>query len=145
MFSIPLWFPRNAFGRKQKRFCYLFPYHYGSHATLSKWRPSAVKKVSIPLWFSRNKNKPDFISLEESFHTTMVLTQRDFGHFRLQLRTVSIPLWFSRNPETAEIIRWIPVSIPLWFSRNATDPDYANKLVRFHTTMVLTQPCTRTR
>jgi len=45
--------PRPYFIRRYKQ----FPYHYGSHATncrLKSLRNGTAKKVSIPLWFSRN-------------------------------------------------------------------------------------------
>jgi len=54
--SIPLWFSRNR---------------YKGPASITEIA------VSIPLWFSRNGKKTSFRTLFTSFHTTMVLTQRE--------------------------------------------------------------------
>ena len=104
-----------------------FPYHYGSHATLTVLSVCIqIHCVSIPLWFSRNGMLPTkhlFAML--CFHTTMVLTQPTAGHHRHRDIVVSIPLWFSRNEETSSSGR---------SSRES-----------FHTTMVLTQRLTQNR
>ena len=65
----------ERFFRKQ---WYRFPYHYGSHATgTGRDSRGTDGNVSIPLWFSRNK----------------VLKKMD----SILSDLVSIPLWFSRN------------------------------------------------
>jgi len=53
-------------------------YHYGSHATRKNSpKPLSPKRVSIPLWFSRNPSLSTVSrALDNRFHTTMVLTQR---------------------------------------------------------------------
>ncbi len=117
--SIPLWFSRNQVKERKRRIstsfhttmvltqrasthykrevCPAFPYHYGSHATLS-W-----VTYGLP---------------EKSFHTTMVLTQRSCKTYSRQFH-VSIPLWFSRNLRQQPLSpSQLSVSIPLWFSRN---------------------------
>jgi len=97
--SIPLWFSRNDlkalkekaaamgfhttmvltqrvhFAEKNEQGV-MFPYHYGSHATSFIKVILSRFKVSIPLWFSRNK-----ISIKE----------------KAVKIGVSIPLWFSLN------------------------------------------------
>ncbi len=78
------------------------------------------------------------------FHTTMVLTQQGGKNVDSNQRIqVSIPLWFLRN----RILRCSVcgktdfVSIPLWFLRNSRYPRRERPdILRFHTTMVLTQP-----
>ena len=76
-----------------------------------------LMRVSIPLWFSRNRFDKAFRFEVIRFHTTMVLTQPG-GKGKLPGKEgVSIPLWFSRN---RHIIRSLYCSC-------------------FHTTMVLTQ------
>ncbi len=85
----------------------MFPYHYGSHAThresslgckpipsfhttmvltqqYNGYRTRSACKVSIPLWFSRNKGKVNP---------------------PCNRQPVSIPLWFSRNISVAEFGR----------------------------------------
>jgi len=99
--SIPLWFLRNGLKTSvDKAFSNSFPYHYGSYATI--W----PRKDSTSTW--------------ESFHTTMVLTQR-YDQEKIQ-----------RAHEK--------VSIPLWFLRNTLSLDWTIRYpLGFHTTMVLTQ------
>ena len=171
--SIPLWFLRNKYlsaisealetrfhttmvltqpGAKFKnhRDPVLFPYHYGSYATLGRrYRSSKNRLVSIPLWFSRNttllllpptysKTFPyhygshatsNCLHLHRntaSFHTTMVLTQLTTNQITECFIPVSIPLWFLRNHIWRHKIRSSSVvSIPLWFLRNRTvSPTY---------------------
>jgi len=63
--SIPLWFLRNQVDEltESEIKTALFPYHYGSYATIRFLVDSdeALLKVSIPLWFLRNhKNLRSF-------------------------------------------------------------------------------------
>ena len=116
--SIPLWFSRNEASRllgarrcgfhttmvltqlKFRESYYggrTFPYHYGSHATYYISRFLYYLRVSIPLWFSRNRVGHRAGPEPASFHTTMVLTQPDARASRALRVFVSIPLWFSRN------------------------------------------------
>jgi len=120
--SIPLWFSRNpASVVRDDQGRIVFPYHYGSHATVFACNEKhAMVFVSIPLWFSRNPLTRQVLELpvnvsiplwfsrngeillaefDESnrFHTTMVLTQRWLYERKSQGIKVSIPLWFSRN------------------------------------------------
>jgi len=123
--SIPLWFSRNP------------------ESTQIQGKTKTI--VSIPLWFSRNYIPHIDLNFWNSFHTTMVLTQRGMllvqqkgrwmfpyhygSHatgnetiWTLPASSVSIPLWFSRNSMSLVKKRVIKhdVSIPLWFSRNLT-------------------------
>jgi len=76
--------------------------------------------VSIPLWFSLNKNG------KKNLNACLV---------------VSIPLWFSLNRMLDYITKVDPdVSIPLWFSLNPAAPNRPAYSACFHPTMVLTQP-----
>ena len=78
--SIPLWFSRNpASVVRDDQGRIVFPYHYGSHATVFACNEKhAMVFVSIPLWFSRNPLTRQVLELPVN---------------------VSIPLWFSRNGE----------------------------------------------
>jgi len=63
--------------KKEQLQSQVFPYHYGSHATVSySMLVAYCSDVSIPLWFSRNIYSGIWQLLGLSFHTTMVLTQR---------------------------------------------------------------------
>ena len=89
-------------------------------------RPVLIPLVSIPLWFSRNCRKSrSGCSTQKRFHTTMVLTQQEATSGRLVKFYVSIPLWFSRN--------------------YCVLCCYIQHLVCFHTTMVLTQRAMTTK
>ena len=77
--------------------CSMFPYHYGSHATI------------LDAWYEQ-----DF----SSFHTTMVLTQRRPCSFP-PLSTVSIPLWFSRNYPYRTVVN-LPFMFPYHYGSHAT-------------------------
>jgi len=103
--SIPLWFLRNKYlsaisealetrfhttmvltqpGAKFKnhRDPVLFPYHYGSYATLGRrYRSSKNRLVSIPLWFSRNNMQTIACRL---------------------IISVSIPLWFIQEQSSVD-------------------------------------------
>ncbi len=75
--SIPLWFLRNPEVEVHTEMGALFPYHYGSYATVNT-------RIHIVYVYS--------------FHTTMVLTQPIYKqHIGPSGITVSIPLWFLRN------------------------------------------------
>ena len=98
--------------------------------------------VSIPLWFSRNQEKREkALQSSKGFHTTMVLTQRNFDRrgvaMMLRFHTTMVLTQPSRlsGKSTAfwpfpyhygshatgllcEELQDILVSIPLWFSRN---------------------------
>jgi len=106
-----------------------------------------------------------FESVNQRFHTTMVLTQPTLFQDLLQPPdNVSIPLWFLRNLLkfitllTLSIVfpyhygsyatqrsriashTLLYVSIPLWFLRNTLPPLSSHSCIScFHTTMVLTQ------
>jgi len=88
--SIPLWFSRNWPSEHRKHDC----------ETL----------VSIPLWFSRNPEQvvDNHIFWSQSFHTTMVLTQRGnaraegethkkfpyhYGSHATKLLTMQVKVW----------------------------------------------------
>jgi len=90
--------------------------------------------VSIPLWFSRNERPSSvFDWLMDRFHTTMVLTQHARFISALMIdHSVSIPLWFSRNQQRLCGSREKqPVSIPLWFSRNTSPMRKYSRPLRF--------------
>jgi len=122
--SIPLWFSRNTCLRGQHRYSQkMFPYHYGSHATL-------VETAQDP-------------HLQERFHTTMVLTQRETVVVLYSTPiVVSIPLWFSRNVRYDEEKIILNTGFPYHYGSHATwnKASLQNRAVTcFHTTMVLTQ------
>ena len=80
-----------------------FPYHYGSHATWKMSKPRKFRKrVSIPLWFSRNLK---------------FMVWRD--------PIIKFPYHYGSHATSgrrAEKYRYDQVSIPLWFSRNGVTP-----------------------
>ena len=117
-----------------------FPYHYGSHATNHVQETQRYKVVSIPLWFSRNLVETTALDTRPSFHTTMVLTQPSKRQGSLQ-GGCRFPYHYGSH---ATLYAWVyvwrfAVSIPLWFSRNQQRFPVELPLLRFHTTMVLTQ------
>jgi len=101
----------------------MFPYHYGSHATDTSTE-ALEKLAAFPYHYGSHATTERQASchlLHQSFHTTMVLTQRG-------------RVWYKN-------ISNIPVSIPLWFSRNKRGTlRLLGEQYSFHTTMVLTQP-----
>jgi len=63
-------------------------------------RPSLFRlKVSIPLWFSLNREVYSLVCTLGGFHPTMVLTQHGGDADALGGLKVSIPLWFSLNQQ----------------------------------------------
>jgi len=77
----------------------MFPYHYGSHATrIAVLFVRLCNRVSIPLWFLRNRRWYMRKVLENgfpyhygSYATRLVRTNEQVSS------VVSIPLWFLRN------------------------------------------------
>jgi len=153
---------------QQNRF--LFPYHYGSHATQG-WLESLIilRAVSIPLWFSRNEKKerkecylspvsiPLWFSRNASpwcetlwdplcFHTTMVLTQPLRTH-RSHSGTHQFPYHYGSHATKVNPLTFSSTNaaFPYHYGSHATETyEYnpAANLTRFHTTMVLTQHLT---
>jgi len=128
----------------QAKIFFVFPYHYGSHATREgRWHRKDIPYVSIPLWFSRNASHGEYDDLLENmfpyhygshatvgcpveastklnrFHTTMVLTQRNIS-----------------GPSA-----WDWIEFPYHYGSHATVFLIGLLVVNhsFHTTMVLTQ------
>ena len=162
-----------------------FPYHYGSHATDSRPSCSSSKtsfhttmvltqrthgqvvprqrRVSIPLWFSRNRNRRHSCRQKRlRFHTTMVLTQRrgvaGLHPYSLRFHTTMVLTqhWMDHRSQGSHVFPYhygshatkffcrvylsMVVSIPLWFSRNINIRNNNGFTYEsFHTTMVLTQ------
>jgi len=136
--SIPLWFSRNrspnSVGASQ--LLLLFPYHYGSHATVSmengkKW----ITQVSIPLWFSRNgSSRCSYPSMGDKFpyhYGSYATWPIDVGKRKSRpwfpYHYGSYATWVkARKEHTCQ-----EVSIPLWFLRNNTASAISRKNTKF--------------
>ena len=121
--SIPLWFLRNRILYPMKsRTTLLFPYHYGSRATVGTvmMYSSCISFHTTMVLAQRRFWRSRTLSVNWCFHTTMVLAQRCKNYSWCKAPShVSIPLWFSRNKECQGHVGCPGiVSIPLWFSRN---------------------------
>jgi len=98
--SIPLWFSRNTDVQEAIDLGTMFPYHYGSHATVVSGRSVTGKFRRFPYHYGSHATDDESYRAfaAKSFHTTMVLTQQVNSLFKkLKFNIVSIPLWFSRN------------------------------------------------
>ena len=99
--------------------------------------------VSIPLWFSRNAGITVSAAGENSFHTTMVLTQRSQSG-RCQMVFVLFPYHYGSHATSSRIVRCHEGCgmFPYHYGSHATMRrlcDNPNCKNGFHTTMVLTQ------
>jgi len=124
----------------------MFPYHYGSHATYLKAEDNKLRKRQFPYHYGSHATQKAGVAyaIKNSFHTTMVLTQRTVMcrsttwnqksfhttmvltqrlSFSLEgigclcsFHTTMVLTQRNNMAETANIYK--EVSIPLWFSRN---------------------------
>jgi len=120
--SIPLWFLRNKVRKKQRGAESQFPYHYGSYATVwrFKWFGSNPQ-VSIPLWFLRNAKcvLSELISNAFPYH---------YGSYATSWNRTKISVSNSKFPYHYGS-----------YATNRGGVSNSMLLIRFHTTMVLTQ------
>ena len=191
MVSIPLWFLRNGQSLSSWGLCRFlfpyhygsyatsikkdyvqgvesgFPYHYGSYATIDDFRQVSLRlRVSIPLWFLRNRKKMIVSILLLSFHTTMVLTQlylgcpgrtlyQQFPYHYGSYATIWIPslttdtcvCFHTTMVLTQRLVRWVYEDVgssrfhtTMVLTQRRQSQKAAWLLCSFHTTMVLTQP-----
>ena len=131
---------REQYGQEIERHV-LFPSHIGSRSTKPQNRPTFLKSVSIPHWFSLNKASHKSITPFISFPSHIGSRSTNSKHpFPEICPLVSIPHWFSLNlPPNARVLDCFCVSIPHWFSLNLRAGSSHSSGKSFHPTLVLAQ------